>query len=289
MYLLLLVSLIWAFSFGLIKVRFAGVDPTAVTSIRLAFAFLLFAPFYRRQGLAPSVLVRFALIGAVQFGVMYLFYQGSFAYLKSHEVALFTLLTPLYLALIDAVLERQWQFRHAVSAALAVAGSGIVLWRSAPTHAPVLGFLFVQISNVCFAAGQLAWRRERARLEPTLRDGSIFALPFAGALAASLIVSAFATDWTAIHLSAAQWGALAYLGLLSSGACFFWWNLGATRVNTGTLGVFNNAKVPLAVACSLLFFGESADWRRLIAGGGLMVVGVLVSQRGRAATPPLNS
>jgi drug/metabolite transporter (DMT)-like permease len=278
MYLLLLVSLIWAFSFGLIKVRFAGIDPTVVTTLRLAFAFVVFLPFFRRQGLAIGALIRLALIGTVQFGVMYLFYQGSYAYLKSYEVALFTLLTPLYLTLIDAALERRWQLRYALSAALAVAGSGIVLWRAAPTHAPMIGFLFVQIANLCFAAGQLGWRRERKRLGTAVRDSSLFALPYAGALAVSLAVSVFATDWTAVHLSGAQWGTLAYLGLLSSGACFFWWNLGATRVNAGALGVLNNAKVPLAVACSLLFFGESADWRRLLVGGGLMAVGVLVSR-----------
>ncbi len=281
MYLLLIVSFIWAFSFGLIKVRFAGVDPTAVTALRLAFALVLFLPFYRRRGLAAPAIARLALIGAVQFGAMYLFYQASFSYLKGYEVALFTLLTPLYLTLIDAALERRWQLRHIVSAVFAVAGAGIVLWRAAPTHAPAIGFLLVQASNLCFAAGQLAWRRERSRFGAAIRESSVFALPFAGALATSLAVSAFSTDWGALHLSGVQWGTLAYLGLLSSGACFFWWNLGATRVNAGTLGVFNNAKVPLAVACSLLFFGESADWRRLLVGGGLMAVGVIISQWGR--------
>ena len=58
MYLLLIVSFIWAFSFGLIKVRFAGVDPTAVTALRLAFALVLFLPFYRRRGLAAPAIAR---------------------------------------------------------------------------------------------------------------------------------------------------------------------------------------------------------------------------------------
>jgi len=156
MYLLLLASFIWAFSFGLIKVRFAGIDPVAVTTLRLAFALALFLPFYRRQGLNRIAQLRFALIGAVQFGVMYLFYQASFATLEGYEVALFTLLTPLYLALVDSAIERRWRSRNAGSAVLAVAGSGIVLWSRAPNHAPWIGFLFVQAANLCFAAGQLA-------------------------------------------------------------------------------------------------------------------------------------
>jgi drug/metabolite transporter (DMT)-like permease len=52
---------------------------------------------------------------------------------------------------------------------------------------------------------------------------------------------------------------LLYLGLIASGLGFFLWNRGATRVDAGTLAVMNNAKIPLAVACSLLFFGESPD------------------------------
>ncbi len=67
--------------------------------------------------------------------------------------------------------------------------------------------------------------------------------------------------------------------MISSGACFFWWNLGASRVNAGTLAVFNNAKVPLGVACSLLFFGEHADLPRLLVGGVLMAAALWVAER----------
>ena len=42
----------------------------------------------------------------------------------------------------------------------------------------------------------------------------------------------------------------------------------------------NNAKIPLAVACSVIFFGESANLVRLPLGGTLIVVaGVLASRR----------
>ena len=63
---------------------------------------------------------------------------------------------------------------------------------------------------------------------------------------------------------------LVYLGVLASGLCFFLWNIGATRVSAGTLAVMNNAKVPLGVACSLLFFGEHANLLTLAASFGLL-------------------
>jgi len=281
--LLFLVSLIWAFSFGLIGRRLAGVDPTAVAVLRLALALAVFLPFFRRGGLGWSAMLRLALIGAVQFGAMYLFYLQAFRHLPSFEVALFTITTPLYLAFLDAVLERRVQGRHALAAALAVAGAGVILWRTPAAAGVLVGCLLVQASNGCFAAGQLAWRRERARQPETPGDASIFALPYAGALAVSVAWSLVATDWPSLRLTSSQGATIAYLGVLASGLCFFWWNRGARQVNVGTLAVFNNAKIPLAVACSLVFFGETAPLGRLIAGGGLMAAAVWVAGRRAAA------
>ena len=79
MALLLLVSVIWAFSFGLIKRL--GLDGTFVSAARLGLAFLVFLPFLRWRGLAARTALQLAGIGAVQFGLMYLAYNESFRYL----------------------------------------------------------------------------------------------------------------------------------------------------------------------------------------------------------------
>lgn len=283
MSLLLIVSLIWAFSFGLIKGRLAGLDPTAVAVLRLALAAVVFAPFLRLKAFPPRLGLAYAAIGAVQFGGMYALYLRAFAHLQAYEVALFTIFTPVYLALLDAAVERQFRARHFAAALLSVAGAGLVIWNAAPGSGLTAGFLLVQGSNLCFAAGQLAYKRLRAAV-PVGRDRELFGLLYAGALVATALFSAYATDWTAFRPTPSQWGVLAYLGILASGLCFFWWNLGATRVNTGTLAAFNNAKVPLGVACSLLFFGESADLVRLSASLLLLGAAVWIAER---RVPPL--
>jgi drug/metabolite transporter (DMT)-like permease len=84
--------------------------------------------------------------------------------------------------------------------------------------------------------------------------------------------------------SPAQWATIAYLGAVASGAGFFLWNVGAARVNAGALAAFNNAKIPLGIACSILVFGETADLARLFAGGALMAFGVWVAG-GRPEAP----
>jgi drug/metabolite transporter (DMT)-like permease len=164
-------------------------------------------------------------------------------------------------------------------------GAATVLFNGPPSGDLVTGFLLIQISNLCFAGGQIAWRRERARLPAETSDVSLFALPYAGAVAACALGSLAFTDWGSVHLSLSQWGVVAYLGVVSSGLCFFWWNQGATRVNVGTLAVFNNAKVPLGVATSLVFFHEKADVPRLCVSLVLMMIAVWIAERRKSPAP----
>jgi drug/metabolite transporter (DMT)-like permease len=279
MALLLLVSFIWAFSYGLIKGRLGDLDSNAVATLRLALAFLVFVPFFRPRRLRLPLAAQLVALGAVQFGLMYLLYQRSFTYLPSYAVVLFTLTMPLYITLADACVERRLHPRFALAALLALIGAALVVFDGPLQGNLLTGFLLMQASNLCFAAGQIAWRRLRPRFPAETTDASLFALAYFGAVAAAFLGSLATTNWAAVHVTATQGWVLVYLGVLSSGMCFFWWNLGATRVNAGTLAVFNNAKVPLGVACSLLFFHESANLTRLLASGVLMGLGVWVAER----------
>jgi drug/metabolite transporter (DMT)-like permease len=72
---------------------------------------------------------------------------------------------------------------------------------------------------------------------------------------------------------------LFYLGAIASGLSFFMWNIGARRVNAGTLAVFNDLKIPLAVAVSLLVFGEKTDLPRLLIGGAVILAALIVNER----------
>jgi drug/metabolite transporter (DMT)-like permease len=284
MALLLIVSLVWAFSFGLVK-RLPGLDSTAVAALRLATALVVFLPFLKARGLGAVQMLRLALIGALQFGIMYILYQRSYAYLKAYEVALFTITTPLFVTLIDAAVERRWRMRFLVAALLSVAGAAVVVWRSIGDAGILIGFLLLQLSNMCFAGGQIAWRAERRRLPAVYSDASVFALPFAGALATTLAVSLVTTHWGSFTASREQWMIIIFLGAVASGLCFFLWNKGATQVNAGTLAAFNNAKIPLGIAASIIVFGEKADLGRLIAGGALMATGVWAARGKRDSLP----
>jgi drug/metabolite transporter (DMT)-like permease len=275
---LVFVSLLWAFSFGLIKGRLAGLDPVAVSVLRLAIAAVVFLPFLKPRALPRRDVVALLFIGAIQFGVMYVLYTIAYGYLKAHEVALATILTPIYVALLDAAVENRTRPRHMIAAIMAVVGAGVLIWQNRTSDTILTGFIIVQGANLCFAAGQVAYKRLRPLMPKGTNDARIFFWPCLGAVAAALTVSIFYTQWSEVHPSSDQWGVLLYLGAVASGLGFFLWNYGATRVNTGTLAVFNNAKVPLGVACSLLFFHESGDPVRLSLSLALLIIAVLIAE-----------
>lgn len=276
---LILVSFIWAFSFGLIK-RLTGLDSAFISAARLGLALLLFLPFLRVRGLATRTGFAFAGIGAVQFGLMYLAYNESFRFLKSHEIALFTLTTPILVTLLADAFERMLRGRALFAALLAVAGGACIVVKTTAVSGTFWGITLVQLSNLAFALGQVLYRRLRLRPEShALRDRDVFGLLYAGAFAVTLPATLLHTNFAALPLTATNLGILLYLGIAASGLGFFLWNLGATRVRTGTLAAMNNAKIPLAVACSLLVFGESANLPRLLIGGALMVIAVWIAER----------
>jgi len=277
MWLLLLVSFIWAFSFGLIK-RLTGIDGAFISASRLALALLVFLPFLRVRGLAARTMLTLAGIGAVQFGLMYLAYNESFRFLKSYEVALFTLTTPVLVTLLADAFDRRLRPRALLAALLAMLGAACVVFKTAPGSGIVPGLVLVQLSNLAFALGQVLYRRLRAQ-QPALRDRAVFGLLYAGAFAVALQATLLRTNFAALPLTTTNVGVLLYLGLAASGLGFFLWNVGATRVNAGTLAAMNNAKIPLGIAVSLLVFGESANLPRLLAGGALMALGVWVAER----------
>jgi len=265
MSLLLIVSVIWALSFGL-TAQVSSLGAPFVTAARTVLAALVFLPFLDARGLTRRQVLAFAGIGALQFGLMYLLYITSFRWLKASEVALFTIFTPLFVALLGDLLERRFSWRLLLTAALTVVGTGICIWTGLGRRGLLWGFLLMQGANLCFALGQVLYRR----LAPATgkRDRELMGLLYLGASVVAVLMAAPATSWDRVlGMSLRQLVVLVYLGGVASGLGFFLFNAGARRTDLGTLAIFNNLKIPLAILASGLVFREVVDWPRLAVGG----------------------
>jgi len=277
MALLVLTSLIWSLSFGLIKSQLTDLDPSFVAAVRLGISALVFLPFVLRSGPRGRLGLELMAIGAIQFGLMYLCVIRSYAVLAGWQVALLTVLTPLHVVLLEGLRRRRLAPHHLLAALLAIAGAGWISWPSDGSwSAPLEGVMLVQLANLCFAAGQLAYR-SRVPRGSGLSHPAAMGQAYLGAVLVAGAVSLVTSDPGRVQPGTEQLWALAYLGAVASGLGFFLWNVGATRVRVGTLAVMNNLKVPLGVLVALTVFGESADWERLVPGAVAVGLALLVA------------
>ncbi len=205
------------------------------------------------------------MIGMLQFGLMYLAYMRSFLYLQGHEVALFTVMTPLYVAAIHDFRQRRFNGANQFSALLAVFAAAVILWQGA-APAPLAGFLLVQLSNLCFAAGQIAYRETFAGADAPPEEHRVFFWLYLGGATVLAPCAFLELTRGPFALNGMQTAALIYLGVVASGAGFFLWNAGARRVSAGVLAVMNNLKIPAGVLMAITVFGESVDAVPLLAG-----------------------
>jgi drug/metabolite transporter (DMT)-like permease len=276
---LLIAALIWSFSFGLIKTTLFVVDPSVIACLRLMIACGIFLPFFKTRGLNFKLSCRLLFLGAIQFGLTYCLYLKALKILTAYETALFVIFVPFYVTAIDGFYQKRFVGFSWLMAAMGVIGAAVIRYETTSFSDVLYGFCLMQMSNFCFAFGQIDYKYLRRR-HPALDDARSYALPLLGGMLLSGFASIIWGRWSTLEvLSHEGWIALVYLGVMASGVSFYCWNKGALSVPTGTLALMGVLKIPLAVACALLFFGETTDIPRLLFGGGIILTALVVSEK----------
>ena len=282
---LALVSVLWAFSFGLIGSILSDLDSSLVATLRLGCASLLFIPFLKSKKITKIDRLKLFICGFIQFGLMYVSYIKAFHYLPSHLVAVFSILTPLYVILIYDLLNRSLSPRYLLAAFLSVLGAASIQIDGIPEKDIWIGFGLMQISGICFAFGQVYYRGWKLR-NFHVKDSEVYGLLALGGTICAVGFCTYSNEWNVLEISSEEWQAIGYLGFVATGLGFFLWNKGAALCNAGTLAVFNNALVPLAVLCSLFVFGEienssSIEMIHLFIGTCLIMIALGISRKKR--------
>ncbi|MFT7007581.1 MAG: drug/metabolite transporter (DMT)-like permease [Colwellia sp.] len=282
---LVIPTLIWAFSFGLIGNTLKGIDPLQIADTRLLFALIAFLPFIKLRSTNGKEKWQLILLGALQYGVMYTCYLSAFRFLPSHLVALFSVFTPLYIVIFNDLRQRCFTPWYLLATILSVIGAAIIKMGNIDSSDIWIGFGLMQIANMAFAFGQIYyrdWKQER----PHISDSSVFGFLYLGAAVFTTIATILISQQSPIPLNASptQWFVLVYMGLIASGLGFFLWNKGGTQTSVGVLATFNNAVVPLAMFASLFVFGEakggsSEELVRLAIGSLLIAAALLIAKR----------
>ncbi|SNY41092.1 carboxylate/amino acid/amine transporter [Arsukibacterium tuosuense] len=271
------VTVLWAFSFSLIGVYLAGqVDPYFAVLSRILLALLLFSPLLLRYRFASNLVLPVIGLGALQLGLMYLFYYQSFLLLSVAEVLVFTIFTPLYITLLHDVLAKRFNPQFLLAALIAVLAAAIMRYQSLSEHYWT-GFSVVQGANLCFALGQVGYKRLLAG-HPDIKQYQLFGWFYVGAaliaIPAWLLLGNEHYPSTTVH-----WTVLLWLGLVASGLGYYGWNKGATQVSSGMLAVMNNALIPAGLLVNVIIWQRDTDIVRLSIGCAMIGFSIWLCRR----------
>lgn len=279
---LILTTVLWAFSFSLIGVYLAGhVDPWFSAMSRTCLASLLFIPFLiacvKKSKLEIKNILALMAIGGIQLGAMYGFYYQSFLLLSVPEVLFFTIFTPIYIMLIYDILAKKFSKLSWISAILSVVGAWFIK-STATTPEHWLGFLMVQGANFCFALGQVTYKHLYQHRFQSISQHYIFGWFYIGASLVSTLTYTLFGNPEKLPQTSQQWLILLYLGLVASGAGYFLWNVGATKVKASTLAVMNNMLIPAGIFVNIWLWERSTDTSSLLIGSIILITALSCSE-----------
>ena len=274
---LIFVSIVWALSFSLIKGSLTSIDPNFVSFFRLFVSLIIFLPFLRIRQIKRNLFFHFILIGALQYGFMYLAYIYSYQFLQAYEIAILTIFTPIFVVIVFDLWVRKFVVINWLKAFLAIFGAGIIVYSNTTQIGFWKGILLIQISNLLFALGQVYYKKLLEN-ENDVNHKSNYVIIFFGATIVTAIFSYFNTDFTSLAITSEQWLILIYLGAIASGLCFFLWNYGVVKVEVGKVAVLNNLKIPLGVIFAVWLLNESVNYSQLVIGSFIILLALRLNE-----------
>ena len=262
---LVLVSILWSFSFGIIKYGLSGLDPLFVSYTRNLIALLFFSSISVYQFKRFRWDINLIAIGAIQFGLMYIFYIQSYQYLPAYLIATFTITTPIFVSIADKYFFRKENsLKNILAIFLVVLGSYFMRYNIVNPIDYWYGFMLIQCANFVFAWGQIWFKKWSIKNKDT-DIISNFSQLFLGATAITSL-SYFLISDNNVQLTNINLLSLLFLGLCATGIGFLLWNIGATKVSSYRLAISNNLVIPLAILNSIVIFGESINFLLFFPG-----------------------
>ncbi len=256
---LILVSILWSFSFGIIKYGLGDVNPILLSFLRnlIAFVFFAFLTIYNYKKFVFDI--KLIAIGGVQFGLMYIFYISSYQFLPAYLIATFTITTPIFIMIFSQIINHKpFTLNGIYSVLFVITGSYLIRLTVVNPFDYWIGFILIQFANLFFALGQLLFKEWKSKNKKTDVINNFSQLFFGAVIITFIFNSFYSNSFETINSHHIPW--LLFLGLISTGLGFLVWNLGSVKVSNERLAVMNNIVIPIAIINSFLFFQEEINF-----------------------------
>ncbi len=267
----------WASAFVGVRHAVTGLSPGPLTLLRLAVAgaCLGIVVAVRREQL-PSrrELLGIAVCGVSWFGVYNIALNAGERTVDAGTAAMIVYIGPVLIALLAGMVLGEG-FPHAVLVGCAISFAGVTVIAVATSGGVELstGTLLCLLAAVTYAVGVVAQKPVLARRSALMVTwsacmvGLIVCLPYTPTLMDELHTAPASAIWSTV-----------YLGVVPTAMAFTTWAYALTHRTAGRMASISFLVPPLAVLQGWLILGETpAPWA--IAGGALVLVGVMVAQR----------
>ncbi|WP_223920739.1 DMT family transporter [Geobacter sp. AOG2] len=276
---------IWGGMYVVSKYTLDYIPPFTLLWLRYVTAFATLYPLARRQQAAPlnrSDHRAFIAIGFVGYfvsvGLQFIGTRLS----SAHNGAILTSASPAFILLFAwFMLGERLTPRKLLSVLLASIGVLIVVgWDSTATGGRVLaGNLALIGAAVTWALLSVLARKFSAGLSPlVITTWAIF-------WATLMTTPAMIIEWRFLPVSGLGnpllWGAVLYLGVVSTAGAFYLWNKGMSLVEAGTGSIFFFLQPVVGALLGWLVLGEHLSLS-FFAGGGVILLAVLIVSYRRA-------
>jgi drug/metabolite transporter (DMT)-like permease len=275
---------LWGGNFVFSKIALREIPSSLAAGLRtLIAAVLLFAAFrrWRTEGRPPlrrDELPRLCLIGVFGIAVNQICFLMGLSLTSASHAALVIGMTP-FMVLFLAWMRGQEAFTWRRAVGLSVAIGGVLLLQkpspSAQT-ASLFGDLLILGAGLSFAV-YTVYGKELAAEHGGM---AVIAVSYiAGSLALLPMTVYLASDFDFTRVSMGAWGAFAYMTVVSSVLCYIGWAFALKQLTASRLSAFSYLQPLVATILALPMLGEPIT-AALLGGGGLIMAGVFLSERG---------
>jgi len=258
--LLLLMVVIWAVNFSLIKYAVQYIPPLAFTGLRVGIsAALLLAIAVRRRRAWPPRRDMLALImlGVIGNGIYQILFVEGLSRTKVGNAALIIAASTAFIAVVSRMrgIERLRR-KTLAGVALSVCGVGLVVLGSAHSdhsNATLFGTLLVFCGVLCWTMFTVLLQPLATRVDPI----QLSALTMTGGTLPLILVSPRAIaelNWASVGPLA--WGCLFYASVISMVIAYLFWYRGLRVIGPTRTAVFGNLQPVVAIGVAWLFLGE---------------------------------
>lgn len=263
------------------------IDPVALGAFRFGIGALLLLPAALFTARTPWPARRdwasTAGLGLLFFGLFPLLFNASLHYTTAARGALALSTLPLLTMVVALVMGVEpLTRRKTIGVLVAIGGVGVALLSGLHTAPPQAwrGDLLMVAAALCMAVYSVASRAVIRRSGPL--TFTVVAMAVGALCLTAMSVQSGSFD-VVVRLGAAQWLAVAYLGIFGGAIVFFLWSYALSRT-TPTLVAISVTVNPVAAALvGAILLNEPLRWNLIVGLAGVLV-GILIASTGPAST-----